>query len=365
MKKFSFVQHVPGYFDLDEINIIKFEFDTSEELNEHPHIKGWMNSPNFHRLSFSPSSTTNAGSLIAEQDEGRKHWVVGFITCNAELPLPKEAALYISDRQLLDKVQAELGLSEMHVIDVSEGLQYNELDNPDTNKLLVVTLSGEDLAQFVLSRGAKDDARISKLIISKYDTVGKVDDVWGFVAVATANWTHIEVDKRKAKAFDELQLPTWTAPPVDPEQQLFVQKKSINETLYNHWFHARLAVIFVNDEAALQKAINNFDLQDLERVDITPGFEYSRLAHRESLQAHNLFVVMLDEADRASLSKPAADIDQDTWVRHGLRDELNMKYFGIKDFDTEVDFYGLVWDDYLYRQKDRRGPKAPVVNLFG
>jgi hypothetical protein len=80
------VQHVPGCVDIDPEDIERAEFNTQEELLAIPWIARWAEKKNFHRFSISKSKIDN--HLMAELDEGRVWWVVGYLSDREHLSLP-------------------------------------------------------------------------------------------------------------------------------------------------------------------------------------------------------------------------------------------------------------------------------------
>ncbi len=85
-KKNQFRQHIPGF--VDGFNSFEFDFDTIEELLEHPWIKKWKNIENigkpFHRFFISENL------LICEMDGGKERWVLGYIKHPELIELPEE-----------------------------------------------------------------------------------------------------------------------------------------------------------------------------------------------------------------------------------------------------------------------------------
>lgn len=37
-----FKQRIPGYIDSRDITVVEFDFNTTEELESHPHIQNWL-----------------------------------------------------------------------------------------------------------------------------------------------------------------------------------------------------------------------------------------------------------------------------------------------------------------------------------
>jgi hypothetical protein len=88
----KFLQHVPNFVEQRPGHHYEDgEFNTQEELLAFPAIARWaqpFDGKPFHRWSM--ALETNRTLLMAEYDEGRHWWVVGFITDGREeLTLPQ------------------------------------------------------------------------------------------------------------------------------------------------------------------------------------------------------------------------------------------------------------------------------------
>jgi len=81
-------QYRPNLVTTTEENKI-VSFETTEELLNIDFVKNFSNRDNFYRFSLSIDNYFNQHSLMAEYDEGREWWVVGFIDNPLEVNLPK------------------------------------------------------------------------------------------------------------------------------------------------------------------------------------------------------------------------------------------------------------------------------------
>lgn len=75
----KFIQHMPSYVEADRF---EYAFDKQEELLNHPWIKEWSKDEGFHRYSLSNQL------LIAEFEQGKKWWVLGYIKHPEYIDLP-------------------------------------------------------------------------------------------------------------------------------------------------------------------------------------------------------------------------------------------------------------------------------------
>lgn len=85
-------QHVPGFVDLGDEEPRHAEYSTKEELLQIPWVASYMTRYEhpavkpFHRWSLSDHW------LMAEFDEGREFWVVGFLSDPIAIDLPQWVA---------------------------------------------------------------------------------------------------------------------------------------------------------------------------------------------------------------------------------------------------------------------------------
>ena len=77
-----FKQRIPAFVDPRGVTPTEFDFETVEELEQHPYIQRW--------LSKSPSSYLAKGDryLSVVEDEGFTSWCIGWITNSDKLKLP-------------------------------------------------------------------------------------------------------------------------------------------------------------------------------------------------------------------------------------------------------------------------------------
>ena len=81
----KFTQHVPNCVDIDRDRWVSFEFETLEELVNHPFVKRFS-SPK--KPDFSHFAIHNT-YLMAIYDDGFKWWVLGSVATSEGLDLPK------------------------------------------------------------------------------------------------------------------------------------------------------------------------------------------------------------------------------------------------------------------------------------
>jgi len=65
------------------------EFETTQELLNIDFVKKFSNRNNFYRYSLDIDNYFNQYSLMAEYNDGRDWWVVGFIDNPQDIDLPK------------------------------------------------------------------------------------------------------------------------------------------------------------------------------------------------------------------------------------------------------------------------------------
>ncbi len=73
-------QYLPGYFD--PVNIPRHEAraETGEELLALPWVGRWLNFPEFHQFSWSPSKTAGYPAyLMVELNGGYSWWVIAYL----------------------------------------------------------------------------------------------------------------------------------------------------------------------------------------------------------------------------------------------------------------------------------------------
>lgn len=75
----KFRQHLPGFVEEDPY---EFEFETQDELLNHPGIKKWTENPKFTCFAVSDSD------LVAVFDNNKEWWVVGHIANPSNLNFP-------------------------------------------------------------------------------------------------------------------------------------------------------------------------------------------------------------------------------------------------------------------------------------
>lgn len=79
-------EHIPSFVDIDrpphEATVV-----TVAEMLDLKFVRPWKDQENFHRFSVSRASTGNV--LMAEVDEGRRWYVVGFIEAGDVSELPE------------------------------------------------------------------------------------------------------------------------------------------------------------------------------------------------------------------------------------------------------------------------------------
>jgi hypothetical protein len=90
----KFRQHVPNFVDIDEDQKEAGEFHSQEELLAHPWIASWAQEKGFFRYSLSPQGRGYETHLMAEFDEGKKWWVLGYLSDTEGLSLPKWKPVY-------------------------------------------------------------------------------------------------------------------------------------------------------------------------------------------------------------------------------------------------------------------------------
>lgn len=80
------VQHIPAFVDTDKVRVV--EAETLADLLADSWPQQWANDKGFHRFSVSQDYPGGPRMLMAEQNGGRKWWVVGFLSGD-EVDLPK------------------------------------------------------------------------------------------------------------------------------------------------------------------------------------------------------------------------------------------------------------------------------------
>ena len=90
----KFKQHVPNFVDIDDDQKERAEFNSQEELLAHPWIDDWTKHEGFLRFSLSPQGRGYETHLMAEFDEGKKWWVLGYLSTTEGLDLPRWKPVY-------------------------------------------------------------------------------------------------------------------------------------------------------------------------------------------------------------------------------------------------------------------------------
>lgn len=81
-------RHRPGFFEGFEEDTDVIEFVSVEELLAVPWIKAWAKDPGFRRFSISmPPGGEGNWLLMAEYDDGKRWFVVGYLDKRVELPM--------------------------------------------------------------------------------------------------------------------------------------------------------------------------------------------------------------------------------------------------------------------------------------
>lgn len=104
----QFRQIRSSFNDPDDV-MLKFDFETSEELFNHDYIKWHTKQPLFTRFSLADDHT-----LMAEYKDGFEWWVVGYINYPSSLNLPKWRTKYHASLEgkeviLIGEVQVSCG----------------------------------------------------------------------------------------------------------------------------------------------------------------------------------------------------------------------------------------------------------------
>lgn len=84
----KFIQHLPAYFD-DSIPRFEYEFEKTGDLLRLKEISEWAKDPNFFRFSQNVDRKTTRTYLIAENNDGKKRYVLGYVEGILDLGLPE------------------------------------------------------------------------------------------------------------------------------------------------------------------------------------------------------------------------------------------------------------------------------------
>jgi hypothetical protein len=130
--KNHFRQRIPAFIDGD--NPLGFDFDTVEELVNHPYIQEWLNK-NPHSILVK-----SGGVLMVVYNEGFNWWGIGWITNPNDLELPEwDGGKYIAQYsngniEVLDKTSKNPMISSCgDVLTLKDGtkckkIKYDELE---------------------------------------------------------------------------------------------------------------------------------------------------------------------------------------------------------------------------------------------
>jgi hypothetical protein len=132
-KQYHFKQRVPGYIDIDEL--LEFDFNTVEELEQHPFVQRFLN---IKPLSYLCKIDD---CLMVVSDEGFSAWCVGRITNMDELKLPTYEQKFIV--QYSDgRIEVKTKNSENRVVSVcgdratlEDGTKCKDLSYEEWKKL--------------------------------------------------------------------------------------------------------------------------------------------------------------------------------------------------------------------------------------
>jgi hypothetical protein len=128
--KNHFRQRVPGF--VDGGNPLEFDFDTVEELVNHPYNQEWLNK-NPHSILVK-----SEGILMVVYNEGFNWWGIGWITNPDDLELPEwEGGKYIAQYsngniEVLDKTSKNPMISSCGgVLTLKDGTECKKVEYED------------------------------------------------------------------------------------------------------------------------------------------------------------------------------------------------------------------------------------------
>jgi len=128
--KNHFRQRIPRFVDND--NPLEFDFDTVEELVNHPYIQEWLNK-NPHSILVK-----SEGILMVVYNEGFNWWCIGWITNPDDLELPEwEGGKYIAQYsngniEVLDKTSKNPMISSCgDVLTLKDGTKCKKIEYED------------------------------------------------------------------------------------------------------------------------------------------------------------------------------------------------------------------------------------------
>jgi hypothetical protein len=81
-------RHIPNFIDVDDDQKKPAEYSTQDELLTIPWIKQWAENKNFHQFSIAKQRGYDS-HLMAELKGGREWWVIGYLSSDDGLTLPK------------------------------------------------------------------------------------------------------------------------------------------------------------------------------------------------------------------------------------------------------------------------------------
>jgi hypothetical protein len=131
--KNHFRQRVPGF--VDGVNPLEFDFDTTEELVNHPYIQEWLNE-NPHFILVKSEEV-----LMVVYNEGFSWWGIGWISNPDDLELPEwEGGKYIAQYsngniEVLDKTSKNPVVSSCgDVLTLKDGTKCKKIKYEDWKK---------------------------------------------------------------------------------------------------------------------------------------------------------------------------------------------------------------------------------------